>query len=90
MTLKNHVSGGHSKMVSTYTIFGQSSPLHRINDKLYEHGIHTYGDLSTITEKQFWNIIDRTTPSNVERIKEIFILYPPDFKKMQPCKKSNY
>lgn len=68
------------KAVSIYTIFGQNSSLGKINDKLYDSGLHFYGDLDLISEKQFWRIVSRTSEGNKKKIKNILNIFPPKFK----------
>lgn len=68
------------KRYSIHTLFGQDSSLHRINEKLYEHRIEIYGQLETITEAEFWEIIGRTTPKNKEKIQVLFRDFPICFR----------
>lgn len=76
----DHTSGAH-KAFSIYTLFGQETSLHRINEKLYENGIEFYGDLEKLTEREFWKIIGRTTEQNIQKINEILGDFPVEFRR---------
>lgn len=66
--------------VSINTIFGYDRYLCSINEKLHGAGVEFYGELSEMTEDDFWHIVGRTTPGNKKKIGEIFRTFPPKFK----------
>ena len=80
MGMNVSVANTDHKSLSIHTLFGQDTSLYRINDKLYEHGFEAYGQLESLTEAEFWEVVGRTSIENRRKIVALLKDFPICFK----------
>lgn len=68
------------RSLSIHTLFGQEAALYRVNEKLYDRGLSSYGDIEALTEEEFWEVVGRVSLGNKEKIESILSDFPIAFR----------